>query len=158
MKKIRISSITAVFSSALLLGSGGSVAQDSDGAIRFGDNSDPAVYVSVTFVSYKQGKAGEAYGIIADHFRPAAEAAGLRGPVIVHFQTGPYDVAFHWRLENGMSDVEWQRSPDDVKFMAALAAQEGSEEAANAVFDRYNALIARSVTSVGHRHLAEGEE
>ena len=158
MKKIKICSIVAVAGSALLLGSGVSMAQDSDGAVRFGENSDPAVYLRVTFVSYKEGKAGEAYGIIADHFRPAAEAAGTRRPVIVHFQTGPYDASFHWRLENGMADLEWQRSPRNVKFMAALAEQEGSMEAAAAVFDRYDALVARSVTSVGHRHLAEGEE
>jgi hypothetical protein len=126
--------------------------------VKWGENSDPAVYVSVTFVSYKEGKAGEAYGIIANHYRPAAEAAGLRPPVIVHFQTGPYDAAFHFRLEGGMSDLEWQRSPRNVKFRAALAAQEGSEEAAAAVFDRYDALVARSITSVGHRHIAEGEE
>ena len=158
MKKIKICSIVAVLGSALLLGSGVSMAQDSDGAVRFGENSTPAVYLRVTFVSYKQGKAGEAYGIIADHFQPAGEAAGLRPPVVVHFQTGPYDAAIHWRMENGMSDLEWQRSPRNVKFMAALAAQEGSMEAAAAVFDRYDALVARSVTSVGHRHLAEGEE
>lgn len=158
MRKIKISSIVAVLSSVLLLGSGATMAQESDGAIRFGENNIPAVYISVTFVSYKEGKAGEAYGIIADHFRPAGEAAGLRGPVIVHFQTGPYDAAFHWRLENGMSDLEWQRSPNNVKFMAALAEQEGSMEAASAVFDRYDALISRSVTSVGHRHIAEGED
>ncbi len=158
MKKITICSIAAALSFALLSSSGVTVAQESDGAIRFGENNIPAVYISVTFVSYKEGKAGEAYGIIADHFRPAGEAAGLRGPVIVHFQTGPYDAAFHWRLENGMSDLEWQRSPNNVKFMAALAEQEGSMEAAAAVFDRYNALVARSVTSAGHRHIAEGEE
>jgi hypothetical protein len=158
MNKIKISSIIALSGALLLVGPGVALAQDSGGALRFGENSTPAVYVSVTFVSYKEGKAGEAYGIIADHFRPAAEAAGLRPPVIVHFQTGPYDASFHWRLENGMADLEWQRSPDNVKFMAALAAQEGSEEAANAVWDRYDALVARSVTSVGHRHIAEDEE
>jgi hypothetical protein len=158
MKKFKIFSIAAALSFALLSSSGVTVAQDSDGAIRFGENSTPAVYVRVTFVCYKQGKAGEAYGIIADHFQPAGEAAGLPGPVAVHFQTGPYDAAFHWRLDNGMSDLEWQRSPRNVKFMAALAEQEGSMEAAQAVFDRYNALIARSVTSVGHRHVAEDEE
>jgi hypothetical protein len=158
MKKIKISSFVAVFSSALLLGSGVTMAQDTGGPLKFGENSDPAVYLSVTFVSYKEGKAGEAYGIIRDHFMPAGQAAELRRPVIVHFQTGPYDAAFHFRLENGMSDLEWQRSPNNVKFRAALADLEGSEEAADAVFDRYDALVARSVTSIGHRHIAEGEE
>ncbi len=134
------------------------MAQDTGGPVKWGENSEPAVYLSVTFVSYKEGKAGEAYGIINNHFRPAAQAAELRRPVIVHFQTGPYDAAIHFRMEGGMSDLEWQRSPNNIKFRAALVKQEGSEAAADAVFDRYDALVARSVTSVGHRHVAEGEE
>ena len=158
MKKIKVSSITAVFSSAVILGLGVTMAQDTGGPVKWGENSEPAVYLSVTFVSYKEGKAGEAYGIINNHFRPAAQAAELRPPVIVHFQTGPYDAAFHFRMEGGMSDLEWQRSPRNIKFRSALVAQEGSEEAADAVFDSYDALITRSVTSVGHRHIAEGEE
>lgn len=158
MKKIRISSIVAAIGSILLLGSGMSLAQDSDGAIRFGENNEEAVYIRVVFVSYKAGKAGEAYGILANHYRPAAEAAGLSRPVIVHFQTGPYDAAFHWRLDDGMSEMEWQRSPRNVRFRAALAAQEGSDEAAQAVVDRYDALVARSVTTLGHRHIAEDED
>jgi len=158
MKKIKISSIIAVLGSALLFGLGVTMAQDTGGPVKWGENSEPAVYLSVTFVSYKEGKAGEAYGIINNHFRPAAQAAELRRPVIVHFQTGPYDAAIHFRMEGGMSDLEWQRSPNNIKFRAALVKQEGSEAAAEAVFDRYDALIARSVTSVGHRHIAEGEE
>lgn len=157
MKKIKFGLIVAAMGT-VLLGTGVTIAQDSSGAIRYGENGDPAVYLRIVFVSYKAGKAGEAYGIIADHFRPAAEAAGLRPPVIVHFQTGPYDAAFHWRLDEGMSDMEWQRSPGNVKFRAALVEHEGSEEAADAVLDRYDSLIARSVTTVGHRHIPEGEE
>ncbi len=141
---------------ALFLGSGVTFAQDSeDGAARYADDSR---YIRVVFVSYKPGKAGEAYGIIRDHFAPAGEAAGTPGPVIVHFQSGPYDAAFHWRLDNGMSDLEWRRSPSTAKFRAALAKLEGSEEAAAAVMDRYDSLIARTVTSVGHRHVADDEE
>ena len=158
MKKIKISSIIATIGAALLLGPGMATGQDTGGPVKWGENSEPAVYVSVTFVSYKEGKRGEANQIINNHFRPAALAAGLRPRVIVHFQTGPYDVAIHLRLENGMSDLEWQRSPNRIKFRAALVAQEGSEEAADAISDRYDELIARSVTSIGHRHVAEGEE
>ena len=139
---------------ALFLGSGVTVAQD-DGAARFADDS---AYIRVVFVSYKPGRAGEAYRILREQYAPAGEAAGLTGPVTIHFQTGPYDAAYHWRMENGMSDLEWVRSPNNVKFRAALVEQEGSEEAADAVMAAYNATIARTVTSVGHRHIPEGED
>ena len=57
-----------------------------------------------------------------------------------------------------MSDLEWVWSPNNVKFRAALAELEGSEEAAQAVMDSYIATIARIVRSVGHRHVSDDEE
>jgi len=156
MTNIRLS-IVAV-GTALLLGSGVSMAQDSDGALKYGEENDDARYVRVTFVSYKPGMAGRAYRILSEHYAPAGEAAGTPGPITVHFQTGPFDAAFHWQLENGMSDMEWQRSPNRVKFRAAMVELEGSEEAAQAVMDSYNATIARTVTTIGHRHVSDGDE
>lgn len=158
MDKIKIRSIIAAIGAALLLGSGISMAQDSDGALKFGEANDDARYVRVVFVSYKPGMAGRAYTILREHFAPAGEAAGLEGPVVVHFQTGPFDASYHWRLENGMSDMEWQRSPNQVKFRAAMVELEGSEAAAQAVMDSYNATIARTVTTIGHRHVSDDEE
>lgn len=120
--------------------------------------ADDARYMRVVFVSYKPGKAAEAYGIINNKFNPAGQSVGLSGPVVVHFQSGQYDAAFHWRLDNGPADLEWRIAPDNAKFRAALARQEGSEEAASALMDRYNALIARTTSVIGHRHVAEDEE
>ena len=57
-----------------------------------------------------------------------------------------------------MADLEWFRSPDDVEWMEAMVAQEGSEEAAEAVIASYVATIARTDTVVGHRHIPEEEE
>ncbi len=158
VNRIKIRLIIAAIGSALLLGSGISMAQDSDGAVKYGEENDDARYIRVTFVSYKPGMAGRAYTILREHYAPAGEAAGLEGPVAIHFQTGPFDAAYHWRLENGMSDMEWQRSPNQVKFRAAMAELEGSEEAAQAVRDSYNATIARTVTTIGHRHVSDDEE
>lgn len=124
-------------------------------AVTFGDD---ARYVRVEFVSYETGKAGEAYDIINNHFQPAGASVGLAGPVIVHFQTGPWDAAFHWRLENGLADMEWRMSPNNVAFRAALAEQEGSDEAAAELFARYQSLITRSTSAIGHRHVADEEE
>jgi len=158
VNRIKIRLIIAAIGSALLLGSGVSMAQDSDGAVKYGQENDDARYVRVTFVSYKPGMAGRAYTILREHYAPAGEAAGLDGPVTIHFQTGPFDAAYHWRLENGMSDMEWQRSPNQVKFRAAMAELEGSEEAADAVVASYMATVARMVTTIGHRHVSDDDE
>ena len=119
---------------------------------------DDAVYISVTFVDYKAGMRSDALEIIAEHFAPAGAASGTRGPLAIHFQTGSWDAAFHWRLEGGMADLEWFRSPDDVKWMEAMIAQEGSKEAVDELVASYLGMIARTRTDVGHRHIPEGEE
>ena len=138
------------------LGSNYAVAQDDDGGPQ--TQGDDAVYLSITFVDYKAGKRSEALQIIGEHFQPAGKKAGVRGPVAIHFQTGEWDAAFHWRLEGGMADLEWFISPDNVKWMEALAEQEGGKEAAEALLAKYRSMIARSRTEVGHRHIPEGEE
>jgi hypothetical protein len=137
------------------LGSSFALAQDDEGPQTQGDD---AVYISVTFVDYKPGMRADALEIIAEHFAPAGAAADVRGPLAIHFQTGEWDAAFHWRLEGGMADLEWYISENDVKWMAALAEQEGSKEAAEAIIAKYRSMIARSLTNVGHKHVPEDEE
>ncbi len=139
----------------LFLGSSLALAQDDEGPLTQGDD---AVYVTVTFVDYKPGMRADALELIAEHFVPAGKAAGTRGPVAIHFQTGEWDAAFHWRLEGGMADLEWYMSPDDVKWMAALAEQEGGKEEAEALLAKYGDMVARSLVSVGHRHVPKDDD
>jgi hypothetical protein len=53
-----------------------------------------------------------------------------------------------WDLEGGPSDLEWASSPDGEKWWKAFVAQEGSEEAAQKLQDKYNALVASSTTQI----------
>ena len=152
MKKINAPVMILAIGIATMFGATAAMAQE---AVTFGDD---ARYVRVQFVKYHTGKAAEAYGIINNKFSTAAEAAGVPRPVIVHFQTGQFDAAFHWRLENGPADLEWRISPNNAEFMAALAEQEGSMEAAQELFGHYQSLIARTNSAIGHRHVADGEE
>lgn len=145
------SSKLLVIALTFFLGSSGAIAQEDEGGPQ--TQGDDAVYISVTFVDYKPGKRAEAFEIINEHFVPASEKAGVAGPIAVHFQTGEWDAAFHWRLEGGMADLEWYTSPDDVKWNKALAEQMGGEEEAAALWAHYLDLVARTSTAVGHRHV-----
>jgi len=49
-------------------------------------------------------------------------------------------------------------SPDDVKWMAALAEQEGGKEEAEALFAKYRDMVARTLVNVGHRHVPEDDD
>ena len=147
---IRLLAIALILS----LGSSFAVAQDEDdgGPQTQGDD---AVYVRVSFYKYKPGRREEALEIIAEHFKPAGEKAGTRAPVAIHFQTGKWDAAVHWRLEGGMADLEWYRSPNNVKWREALAELEGGQEQAMAIIAKYVDTVAESEDQIGHRHVPE---
>ena len=114
---------------------------------------DDAHYISSTLVKFKSGKRERAFEIISEHFMPAGEKAGTPGPLgVIHYQTGEWDAQFVWELEGGMADLEWYRSPNNIKWWAALAEQEGGEEAAGELMAEYRSLIDEAETDVGHYH------
>ena len=127
-------------------------AQDDEGGPM--TQGDDARYVSATMVKFKPGKRERAFEIIAEHFKPAGDAAGTPGPLgVIHFQTGAWDAIFVWNLEGGMADLEWYRSENDIKWWAALVEQEGGEEAAGELIAEYQSLIDEAETDVGHYHV-----
>jgi hypothetical protein len=114
---------------------------------------DDAHYISSTLVKFKSGTRERAFEIISEHFMPAGEKAGTPGPLgVIHYQTGEWDAQFVWELEGGMADLEWYRSPNNIKWWAALAEQEGGEEAAGELMAEYRSLIDEAETDVGHYH------
>ena len=142
--------LTSVFALALVFAAAPSVAQDDDGGPQtWGDD---AKYMTVTYVKFKAGKRADAMQIIGEHFMPAGKAAGLPPPFAFHYQTGKWDASFWWDLENGLKDLEWFISPNNIKFMASLAEQEGSMEAAEELFAKYRSMIANSLVDIGHYH------
>ena len=131
-------------------------AQDDEGPITQGED---AKYVTITHVKFKSGKRERAMEIIADHFVKATEAAGTPGPLgVIHFQSGEWDMLAVWRLEGGMADLEWYRSPDNIKWWAALVEQEGGEEAAGSLMAEYQSLVDEAETDIGHYHDAEEDD
>lgn len=134
---------------ATLLISGSAFAQDDDsGPIKY----ENAVFFNMVNIDFKPGKSERAFTIIREHFMKAGKASGTPGPKTLHFKTGKWDAAFIWKLENGPVDLEWYRSANDVKWWAALAKQEGGDEAATKLMAEFNSLIARSSGTFGHWH------
>jgi hypothetical protein len=128
-------------------------AQDDGGPEKWGDD---AKYVTVTYVQFKSGKREEAMEMIAEYFQPAGEKAGTAPPMLaVHFQSGKWDAMFVWDLDGGVADLEWFRSPDDIKWMAALAELNGGEDAAKEIMKRWSKTIDEAETHIGHYHTGE---
>jgi len=131
-------------------------AQDDDeGPITQGDD---AKYLRITHVAFKQGQREAAMEIITEHFIPAGAKAGTPEPIMaIHYQTGKWDAAFIWEMAGGMADLEWYRSPDNVKWFAALAELSGGEDKAAELWASYISKVAKAETEVGHHHVAEAE-
>jgi len=145
----------AVLSASLIL-SVSAIAQDDDeGPITQGDD---AKYLSITHVKFKPGQRESAMEIIAEHFVPAGEKAGTPGPILaIHYQSGKWDAAFIWEMAGGMADLEWYRSPNDIKWFEALSELEGGADKAEEVWAKYLSKIASAVTEVGHHHVPADE-
>lgn len=100
-------------------------------------------------VSFEQGKVEEALGIIEDYFMKAAQQAGTPGPDMVFLNhTGEWDMTILWKMKGGISDMEWEMSPDDAKWMKAMAELTGGPDKALAKWQEYLALVVDSETEI----------
>ncbi len=156
MRTIRNSGKLLAVTAALFLVAVSAMAQDDDeGPITQGDD---AKYLSITYVTFKPGQREAGTTIISEKFVPASEKAGTSPPMLaIYFQSGKWDAAFIWALEGGMADLEWYRSPDDVKWFAALSELAGGPEQGAAVWQSFMDTIAESQTEVGHHHVPEAD-
>jgi hypothetical protein len=141
---------------AVLVFSMPAVAQDDDeGPITQGED---AKYLSITHVDFKQGQRESAMELISEYFVKASQKAGTPGPILaIHYQTGKWDASFVWELAGGMADLEWYRSPRDIKWFAALSEIAGGEDKAAEIWADFNSKIASAQTEVGHHHVPEAE-
>ena len=62
-----------------------------------------------------------------------------------------------WQMEGGMADLEWYRSPNNIKWFEALAELAGGVEEADAILAKYIASVANSETDVGHHHVGDAD-
>ncbi|WP_315760352.1 hypothetical protein [Sphingomonas sp. Y38-1Y] len=90
--------------------------------------------------------------IISKHFMPAAKVAGVPAPIVYHTETGKPSTIVITPLKGGTDDLGWSATADDVRFMAALAKQEGGQDKAMALFKEYNDSIESRTRELVHEH------
>lgn len=105
-----------------------------------------ATWHRVVLVDFKSGKVGEAKEIIAK-YESAGASAGTPSPQKYWFETGSYDMMLIWDLEGGPADLEWNWSPNGVKWWNAFVAQEGAEEAEK-IQEKYRKLVSGSTSHI----------
>jgi hypothetical protein len=104
---------------------------------------------NVVMVDFKPGKRGRALEIIREHYVPASEEAGTPMPVMIEMMSGEYDLMFVWMMDDGPSEMTWERSPESIAWRSALVDMMGSEEETEKLQDEYSSLINRSISYIG---------
>ena len=74
-----------------------------------------------------QGKRAEAFKIIKEYYRPVAEKLG-RDYTSYQTISGEWDVITFFKLDEGISQYEWETSPSGIEWRKELLKQVGSEE------------------------------
>jgi hypothetical protein len=111
----------------------------------------------VEFIKFKPGGEDRAFELEDKYIAPAWKASGLTAPLELHLQTGPWDRIYVYDLKCGLSEVEWQVSPDRAKFLAALAKIAGGPKAALDVVAEWDRQVERRETQIGHKHPSSGQ-
>jgi hypothetical protein len=115
-------------------------AQELPKAKKFTD----VTWYGVLSLNFKVSKFEEGSKIIHEHFAPAGDAAGMEGIRVIQALGGEWDMLILFPLQDGPAALEWEVSPDDEKFWAALAQREGGAEKAFAVLGQYLDTLERA--------------
>ena len=109
-------------------------------------------YFRVIHLNFKPGHNTDAWAILYGKIGPAVRATG-RDFIVLDWESGPWDSSLYIRLDDGYGTLEYASSPQFADFQAALAEQEGGEEAGKKVWDEWTAHIDNSSQAVAHMHL-----
>jgi hypothetical protein len=110
---------------------------------------DDPTWTQVVFVNYLPGKMSRAKEIIRDYFVPASKKAGTRSPSLtVDLTTGEWDMMIVWTMPN-VEEMNWEISPDNIKWMTALNEIAGNADKSKAIRDEYSSLVKNSTSYLG---------
>jgi len=104
-------------------------------------------YYLALFTKFEPGAWPEAREIIYSHFWPTDHEIGHE---VIPFDvlTGEWDHVVFFKMDGGPADLSWRRSPNDVKWDAALAKKLGGQEAMETVMARFQSLVDREQSVV----------
>ena len=104
------------------------------------------------FVDYHSGMMGEARDIIENYFKKAAAQAGTPVPLMeLSLAAGEYDMLVVWKMEDGVEGLNWQRSPNQVKWWTAMNELAGGEEKAQEIMKQYQKCVRSSSSNMGRK-------
>lgn len=106
----------------------------------------------VVLLDIKAGKMGRAMEII-EIYKAASTAAGLKNPQTYWLMSGEYNIMTVWTMEGGFSDMEWDTSPNGIKWRAELVKKLGSEEAVLELQHEFQSLQQGSTSYIARKDI-----
>lgn len=104
---------------------------------------------TMVMIDYLPGKYARAKEIIQNYFMKAGQKAGTSTPLMqAQAVTGEWDLVLVWEMKGGISDMDWDISPDNIKWRAALNEITGSEEKTKELQKEYSSLVNRSTSFI----------
>ena len=109
-------------------------------------------YYRVVNFNFKPGHNDAAWEILYTKIAPSVRARG-KDFVALDWESGVWDSTVYIELEEGYGELEYADSPAGAAFMAGLAKQEGSKEAAVQVMKDWVSHIDSTSADLAHMHL-----
>jgi hypothetical protein len=111
---------------------------------------DNPQWKTVSFLKFKSGKSDRAKEIIRNYYEKAAQKASVSSPIMaLDLVTGEWDLMVVWDMKGGIEEMNWEVSPENVKWMTALNEIAGGGDKAKAILDEFSGLIDRESSSLG---------
>jgi hypothetical protein len=109
-------------------------------------------------LEFTPGKYEDAVKLIHEHFIPAGQEAGTEPGQWFMCATGEWDMTLIFAMPHGPSEMEWEISPDDARWMNALAARLGGREKFEKTMKKFMTMIDRAEgTLLWQRKLPKAE-
>ena len=114
------------------------------------ENSSDVSWHSIRLVEFENGSINEVKQII-QKFESASASAGIPPNSVRWFESGKYDIVIIWEMDQQPAVSEWNWSPQVDKWWNSFVAQEGSEEAAKKLQDKYDSMVASTITNIARK-------
>ncbi len=152
MRKILLTA--AAFGLASTLGAAPAIAED--GAEAKPEMLDQTWY-RINAIKFHPGNR-QRIGEIIDMFEAADKAAGVDGPIVVHMNTGAWNMLVFFEMKHGIEQMGWRSTPEGDKWDKAFAEIAGGEEEAQKIFAEFQSYVADEQSHIGHIHPDDEEE
>ncbi|MAP53901.1 hypothetical protein [Altibacter sp.] len=127
----------------------GSVLQAQEMKVKKYDNPE---WVRMAYVKFKPMMKEKAQAIIKDYFMKADMNLGNTGPMSFEMASGEYDMLVIFPLEEGIETLNYEMSPDDVKWMNEMSKLTGGMDKAMAKLQEFYSYVADWDSELARKH------